>query len=103
MTNHLSDLADRLEAVALEIDEIDKGLPLKDGDRPRASHLRAAAVIVRQLPCEHNPVTEYDDTEEPESDALLRTVCQYCRAELVQTWVAKLHTDGLPIRPVITR
>lgn len=89
MTNHLSDLADRLEAVALEVDAIDKNLPQPDGANCRADRLRAAAYILEQLPCEHNPVAEYDDPQEPEMDALLVTRCQYCRAELVQTWMVK--------------
>lgn len=89
MRNHLSDLAAQLEAVAIQVGEIDQIVPIRDGEFPRESHLRAAMAVLQQIPCEHNAVTEHADKQDPEMDALPCTVCQFCGAELVQTWVVK--------------
>lgn len=89
MSNHLKDLADQLEAVAVEVNLADRNVPLRDGDVPRESHLRAAAAVLKTIACVHNPVTLITDEKDAQGDTPARVACQFCDVDLVQIWVAR--------------
>lgn len=88
MSNHLKDLAEQMETVALELDDLDRNVAHADGTLSRTQMLRQAVDVLDGIPCQHNAVATTDDQEDSK-DVLVRYVCQFCQKELVQTWMVK--------------
>jgi hypothetical protein len=87
--NHLVGLAEQLALVAVELSTIDRGIihpNSEDRDRSRTSQLLGAIQVLATVPCQHKP-TEIPSSEPHTRAIVSKHVCQYCRAELVQTWV----------------
>jgi len=77
MPNHLSDLAYKLHALADEWrNEGEEERPADNRPLP-SERLRAAAVVLEQRPCEHEPA-------EPTTDL---AYCRHCGIRLRAEWV----------------
>jgi len=78
VSNHLSDLSDRLHELADEWRAEGEEERPADNRRLPSECLRAAAVALEQRPCEHEPAVPTTDL----------TFCQHCGIRLRAEWVS---------------